>query len=77
MVRRVLAGGICVRRNGTRVFKVVSFFLLRYRSGSVDNHDHEADGAEWVPLEDVERLLQYKGEKHMAAAALTVLVEAR
>ena len=66
-----------VRRGGTRVFKVVSFFLLRYRSGSVEHHDHEVDGAEWVPLEDAERLLEYKGEKQMAAAALTVLAEAR
>lgn len=66
-----------VRRGGTRVFKVVSFFLLRYRSGSVDDHDHEVDGAEWVPLEDAERLLEYKGEKQMAAAALHALAEAR
>ena len=66
-----------VRRGGTRVFKVVSFFLLRYRSGSVDDHDHEVDSAEWVPLEDAERLLKYKGEKEMAAAALTALAEAR
>ena len=60
-----------------RVFKVVSFFLLRYRSGSVKDHDHEVDAAEWVPLEDAERLLEYKGEKQMAAAALTALREAR
>ncbi len=66
-----------VRRGGTRVFKIVSFFLLRYRSGSVANHDHEVDSAEWVPLEDAERLLQYRGEKQMAAAALTALAEAR
>lgn len=66
-----------VRRDGTRVFKIVSFFLLRYRSGSVADHDHEVDGAEWVPLEDAERLLEYKGEKQMVAAALTALAEAR
>jgi 8-oxo-dGTP pyrophosphatase MutT (NUDIX family) len=66
-----------VRRTGERVFKVVSFFLLRYRSGSVEDHDHEVDAAEWVPLEDAERLLQYKGEKQMAAAALTALAESR
>jgi 8-oxo-dGTP pyrophosphatase MutT (NUDIX family) len=66
-----------VRRTGERVFKVVSFFLLRYRSGSVEDHDHEVDAAEWVPLEDAERLLQYKGEKQMAAAALTALADSR
>jgi 8-oxo-dGTP pyrophosphatase MutT (NUDIX family) len=66
-----------VRRGGERVFKIVSFFLLRYRSGSVENHDHEVDAAEWVPLEDAPRLLEYKGEKEMAAAALTALAQPR
>jgi hypothetical protein len=51
--------------------KVVSFFLLRYRSGSVDDHDDEVDSAEWVPLEDAPRLLEYKGEREMAEAALS------
>ena len=66
-----------VRRDGTRVFKIVSFFLLRYLSGSVEDHDHEVDSAEWVPLADAERLLQYRGEKQMAAAALTAWAQAR
>jgi len=66
-----------VRRSGTRVFKTVAFYLLEYRSGSVEDHDHEVDSAEWVPLDDAEDLLQYKGEKQMAAAALTARQEAR
>jgi hypothetical protein len=66
-----------VRRTGTRVLKTVSFYLLRYLSGNVEDHDHEVDSAEWVPLEDAERLLQYKGEKEMAALALTAMQEAR
>ena len=59
------------QRDGERVLKVVSFFLFRYRSGSVRDHDHEVDSAEWVPLEDAPRLLQYKGEREMAEAALS------
>jgi len=59
------------QREGQRVLKVVSFFLFRYRSGSVRNHDHEVDSAEWVPLEDAPRLLTYRGEREMAAAALS------
>ena len=58
------------RESGERVFKVVSFFLLRYRSGSVKDHDHEVDSAEWVPLEDAPRLLAYPGERRVAEAAL-------
>jgi 8-oxo-dGTP pyrophosphatase MutT (NUDIX family) len=66
-----------VRQNGTRVFKNVAFYLLSYLSGSVEDHDHEVDSAEWVPLEDAEALLQYKGEKQMVATALTAIQEAR
>jgi 8-oxo-dGTP pyrophosphatase MutT (NUDIX family) len=60
-------------RGGERVLKVVTFFLFRYRSGSVRDHDHEVDGAEWVPLEEAPERLAYKGEREMAAAALTRL----
>ena len=64
-------------RDGERVMKVVSFFLFRYRSGSVRNHDHEVDSAEWVPLEDAPSKLSYKGEREMAEAALSSLAAGR
>jgi 8-oxo-dGTP pyrophosphatase MutT (NUDIX family) len=65
------------QRDGERVLKVVSFFLFRYRSGSVRDHDDEVDSAEWVPLEDAPRLLEYKGERGMAEAALSRLTPDR
>jgi 8-oxo-dGTP pyrophosphatase MutT (NUDIX family) len=55
---------------GERVLKVVSFFLFRYRSGSVRDHDREVESAEWLPLEEAVERLSYKGEREMAAAAL-------
>ena len=64
-------------RDGERVMKVVSFFLFRYRSGSVRDHDFEVDSAEWVPLEDAPRLLSYRGEREMAEAALSALSTGR
>ncbi len=57
-------------RGGDRVLKVVSFFLFRYRAGSVRDHDHEVDAAEWIPLEEAPRLLEYRGERQMAEVAL-------
>jgi 8-oxo-dGTP pyrophosphatase MutT (NUDIX family) len=60
-------------RDGDRVMKIVAFFRFRYVSGSVADHDHEVDSAEWVPLEDAPRLLAYRGEKQMAEAALSSL----
>ena len=64
-------------RDGDRVMKTVAFFLFRYRSGSVADHDHEVDSAEWVPLDDAPRLLAYRGEKQMAEAALSSLGSGR
>ena len=62
--------------DGERVFKVVSFFLLRYLSGSIQNYQRaEVDGAEWIPLEDAPKLLTYKGEREMAKVALSKRLE--
>jgi 8-oxo-dGTP pyrophosphatase MutT (NUDIX family) len=62
--------------DGERVFKVVSFFLFRYVSGSLENYQREeVDGAEWVPLEDAPKRLAYRGEKDMAKLALSKLAE--
>jgi 8-oxo-dGTP pyrophosphatase MutT (NUDIX family) len=59
---------------GERVFKVVSFFLLRYRSGRLGDlppeHAHEVAEVRWLPLEEAPRLLAYKGERDMAQKAL-------
>jgi 8-oxo-dGTP pyrophosphatase MutT (NUDIX family) len=61
-------------RDGARVLKVVSFFLLEYRSGSVRNYQRsEVEDAEWLPLEEAPERLSYKGEKEMARAALSKL----
>jgi 8-oxo-dGTP pyrophosphatase MutT (NUDIX family) len=63
-------------RGGERVLKIVSFFLFRWRGGSVRDHDHEVEEALWIPLEDAPRLLAYRGERDMAAAALSRLSQA-
>ncbi|MDP8943345.1 MAG: NUDIX domain-containing protein [Actinomycetota bacterium] len=64
-------------RGGRRVFKVVSFFLFRYRSGSIRDHDREVDAVEWVPLAEAPRRLSYRGERDVAAAALARVEESR
>lgn len=63
-------------REGARVLKLVSFFLLSYRSGSVRDYQRaEVDGAEWVLLREAPERLAYKGEKQMAKAALSKLAD--
>jgi 8-oxo-dGTP pyrophosphatase MutT (NUDIX family) len=59
--------------DGERIFKVVSFFLLRYRRGHLAPDPDEVDEARWLPLEDAPRLLAYGGERDTARRALAAL----
>ena len=60
--------------DGERVFKIVSFYLLRYESGEIDHISQgmriEVARASWIKLSDAPKLLAYKGEKQMARQAL-------
>jgi len=62
---------------GERVFKVVSFFLIRYESGRLGAVDeafrHEVAEVRWLPLEDAPRLLAYAGERQIAEKAIAAL----
>ncbi len=61
--------------DGERIFKVVSFFLVRWSGGRIGEIAPEfaVEVAEvrWLPLEDAPRLLAYGGERDMAAKAIT------
>jgi 8-oxo-dGTP pyrophosphatase MutT (NUDIX family) len=60
--------------DGARIFKVVSFFLLRAARGRIGEIDEsmriEVAEARWLPLVEAPRLLTYDGEREMAAKAL-------
>jgi 8-oxo-dGTP pyrophosphatase MutT (NUDIX family) len=64
-------------RDGDRVLKVVSFFLFRYRSGRLEDHDDEVEEALWIPLEEAPARLAYRGEKDMAKTALSRLAKGK
>jgi 8-oxo-dGTP pyrophosphatase MutT (NUDIX family) len=59
------------QRDGRRIVKTVSFFLLDYVSGELEDHDHEVEYAEWMELEQAAQQLTYKGERDMVARALS------
>jgi 8-oxo-dGTP pyrophosphatase MutT (NUDIX family) len=62
---------------GERVFKVVSFYLLRYSQGRLGELPpataHEVAEVRWLPLEETPQLLAYGGEKDMARRAISYL----
>jgi 8-oxo-dGTP pyrophosphatase MutT (NUDIX family) len=62
---------------GERIFKVVSFFLVRWAGGRLGDiapeFAIEVAEARWLPLEDAPRLLAYRGERDMAGEAIAEL----
>lgn len=64
--------------DGQRVFKIVSFYLMRYSSGRINQIAPEmrieVARARWIALEDAPKLLAYKGEKQMAQRALEYVI---
>jgi 8-oxo-dGTP pyrophosphatase MutT (NUDIX family) len=64
---------------GERVFKVVSFFLVRYSGGRLGDvpaeHRHEVADVRWLPLDEAPALLAYRGERDMAERALARLAD--
>jgi 8-oxo-dGTP pyrophosphatase MutT (NUDIX family) len=63
--------------DGERIFKVVSFYLLRYSRGRLGDLPsetaHEVDETRWLPLEEAPRLLAYDGEREMARNAIAAV----
>ena len=66
-------------RRGERVFKVVGFFLLRWRSGRIGElppgMERDVAEARWLPLDDAPRLLAYGRERDMAKEAIARLAK--
>ena len=56
-----------------RVFKIVSFYLLLYRSGRIgqisEDMRHEVTRALWVALDEAEQQLSYRGEREVVKMA--------
>jgi 8-oxo-dGTP pyrophosphatase MutT (NUDIX family) len=63
--------------DGERIFKVVSFYLLRYSRGRLGDiapeQRIEVDEARWLPLDEAPKLLAYGGERQMAEKALAFI----
>jgi 8-oxo-dGTP diphosphatase len=52
-----------------RYHKYVYFFLMRYRSGDVADHDHEVNEARWFPIGEAYEKLTFENEKRILALA--------
>ncbi len=65
--------GYWYRRENKTVSKSVDFFLFRYVSGDLADHDDEVERADWIDLRKGLTELSYEGEREILARALQTL----
>ena len=73
-VRRLAPIRYVYQRAGLRIFKVVTFWLMRPVGGELgaiaDEMRVEVAEAAWLPLHEAPGLLAYRGERQLVAALL-------
>ena len=55
------------------VFKIVTFYLMRYASGDVADHDFELEEVRWLPISEAVRLASYSSDKKVLRKAERLL----
>jgi 8-oxo-dGTP pyrophosphatase MutT (NUDIX family) len=56
-----------------RIHKFVYFYLLKYLSGDVGDHDAEVNEARWVEIDEAIKMLAFDGEKKIAEKARAMI----
>jgi 8-oxo-dGTP pyrophosphatase MutT (NUDIX family) len=56
-----------------RIFKIVTFYLLRFTSGDPSQHDREVDRVEWFPIDKAISTASYAQEKDVLRKAKTLI----
>ena len=61
----------------TRVFKIVTFYLLKFTDGDPSRHDREVDRVEWFPIEKAIANASYAQEKTIIRKAKDLILNHR
>jgi len=59
----------------TRVFKIVTFYLLRFTEGDLSGHDREVDRVEWFPIDKAISSASYPQEKTIIRKAKDLILD--
>ena len=58
----------------TRVFKIVTFYLLKFTEGDPSKHDKEVDHVEWFPIDKAIASASYPQEKTIIRKAKELIL---
>ena len=59
-----------------RIHKFVHFFLMKYVSGDVADHDHEVNEARWMEIDQAIKTIAFKSERAVLEQAASYLERA-
>jgi 8-oxo-dGTP diphosphatase len=62
-------------RPPTRIFKIVTFYLLKYTGGDPTQHDREVDRVEWFPIDQAISNASYPQEKSVLRKAKEIIAK--
>jgi 8-oxo-dGTP diphosphatase len=58
-----------------RFHKLVHFYLMKYKSGDVADHDHEVIEARWIEASEAIKMLAFSAERKIVEAATKMINE--
>ena len=59
--------------NGEKIFKVVTYFLMKYVSGNIEDHDFEVSDIGWFSPEQALKKLSFSNDKILLKKALLMI----
>ncbi|MEK7617370.1 MAG: NUDIX domain-containing protein [Patescibacteria group bacterium] len=59
--------------NGEKIFKVVTYFLMKYLSGDIKDHDWEVSDIGWFEVDDALKKLTFSQDKKLLKQAVEML----
>ncbi len=59
--------------NGEKIFKVVTYFLMRYLSGNPSDHDWEVEEAGWYEVDEAIKQLTFSQDKALLKKAIDLV----
>ena len=58
--------------NGEKIFKIVTYYLMKYKSGNIADHDWEVSDIGWYGFEDALKKLTFSADKTLLKKALEI-----
>lgn len=56
--------------NGEKIFKIVTYFLMKYVSGNIEDHDWEVEASGWFEPQEALKQLSFSQDKELFKKAL-------